>query len=147
MTTMREQIVVAVVAKLAALTGVTVVREPVSDVDEEQGDCIAVFAGGHRRSDDAYGTSRYDMDVMLDFFSFGSSDTDRGSRINVLYGRVMALLLPDPSLGGLIIDLTEESFDVPDFDLISGQLPYAAARLNMTASFLTKSSDVSTPGP
>ena len=117
-TTYRETILVAALAKLAAIAGIaglTVSRNRSEAIDAFP--LVVLRDGGHQVANDAmgYDFATISIDVEL-YVRAPSTSTNAGTLINELYGAVKTALQADRTLGGVAHDTNETGMTAPDFD-------------------------------
>lgn len=136
-TTYRESIVVAALAKLAAISSVAdlvVERNRVEAV--ETFPMIVLREGGHEVSEE---TSSHDLatislDVEL-YVRSTSAAINVGTLLNELYGAAKVALQADRSLGIGAFDVRETSMSAPTFDTSDAAHPQASAVVSFDVQF------------
>lgn len=128
-TTYRETILVAALAKLAAITGITglaVARNRSEAVDAFP--LIVLRDGGHQVANDAMGfdLATISFDVEL-YVRATSTATNAGTLLNELYGAVKVALQADRTLAGTAHDINESGMTAPDFDTSDAYSTIASA--------------------
>lgn len=134
--TAREAIDRAVLGRLrAALAPVPVERNLRETVHASQAPIVSFLEGGHTADIPDTGDVSYDMELPIEATVAAETDAELGAAINDLYGRVLAALMADPTLGGLCVQLTERSFDPRIAPVEESQEPLANFSLTLTAEF------------
>ena len=138
MTAIREQILVAVKAKLVAIAvpaNLKVFRNKTTDNDDYPS--LVLMDGDHNVSSDQTQFPIYSMDFTVQGFVQSKSEDLIGGLVNELYGAVVTALTGDVSQGGLAIDTRETGmnvlFNAEDDDKVT-----AAFDLGFTIEFATK---------
>lgn len=158
MTTIREQIAVAVLATLVArLPGVTVFRNLDRSFEPEDGTALNIIDGGHSAPDDShFGLKKYAMDLSIEGTvtvpTATADPTGRnpgaavGAARNALYGQVHDAMLADHTFGGLAVDTHEGDMQVAT-DEGQGRAPNGAFLVGFTIDYFTTPFSASTLGP
>lgn len=137
----REQVLAAFQAKLAAITGIdglTVERNRASPVQEFPK--LIMRDGGHEVTEENTGMMGYRMTVDVEGFVAHSSDSGTGPAVNALYATVLQAVLADRTLGDLAADITETSMDI-NLDSEDGHSPHAAFNSSFVIIFYTTPGD------
>ena len=105
--TCREQILVAVAAKLSVivLTGLVVERERDAPVGESELPFLALYDDGEEAQDDFSGERGYTLRAAVEGLRAGASDLAARQAADELRGLAAKALFADPTLGGLARDL------------------------------------------
>lgn len=128
-TTYREAILVAALAKLSAITGIsglTVSRNRAEAIDAFP--LVVLRDGGHQVANDAmgYDLATISFDVEL-YVRAPTTATNVGTSLNELYGAVKSALQADRTLAGTAHDTNETGMTAPDFDTSDAYSTIASA--------------------
>jgi len=134
-TTHRETILVAALAKLAAITGITglaVARNRSEAVDAFP--LVVLRDGGHQVANETMGydfaTISFDVEMYV---RASSTSTNAGTLINELYGAVKTALQADRTIAGTAHDINESGMTAPDFDTSDAYSTIASAVVSFEA--------------
>ncbi len=110
MDTIREKVIKAVISRLEPLTTFPVLRR---EQYEDEDEFISVWDGEQESEKTAYGTTRYTLDLTVEYLK-ASTAKPYSESANAMYGQIVSALFnesgePDPTLGGLAISMTETS--------------------------------------
>ena len=147
--TLREQILVALVLRLGALNvevpGLEIRRNPRHAITKAP--TLVIREGAHTAETDQNVFTRYVLSLEIQGFVDAAEDADLGPAINDLYGRVMAVLLTEPSFGGLALDTREREFSVDIATMPGLSEPAGWFSLGIEIEFLTRAEDPALPAP
>lgn len=109
MTAVREQILAAVDALLAAIDGVEE-YERMPSGDPARFNCLHLFDMGDKPDTGEAGTHRFAMSIGIDGYVEGGSGAAASAASNALYAAVIEALFTEPVLGGFASEIQIESF-------------------------------------
>ena len=147
--TIREQILAALMVRLgtlvAELPSLVVQRNPRHAITKAP--TLVIREGAHTAETDQNVFTRYALSLEIQGFVETAEDADLGPAINDLYGRVMAVLLAEPSFGGLALDTREGEFLVAIATMPGLSEPAGWVSLGIEIEFLTRAEDPALPAP
>ena len=147
--TIREQILAALMVRLgtlvAELPSLVVQRNPRHAITKAP--TLVIREGAHTAETDQNVFTRYALSLEIQGFVETAEDADLGPAINDLYGRVMAVLLAEPSFGGLALDTREREFSVDIATMPGLSEPAGWFSLGIEIEFLTRAEDPALPAP
>ncbi|MGE0253482.1 MAG: hypothetical protein AB7H93_23605 [Vicinamibacterales bacterium] len=120
--TIREQAQAAFTAALEGMGGTPAVAVDVNrlaPVLPSQMPCLNVIDGGHEARDLNAGAADFDMTITVACAIAEAEGVAQRQAVNALYGRIVAALLADPTLGGVAYDVREVSMSDPVPDAIA----------------------------
>lgn len=121
-TSIRETALSRFFGLLEGMAGVTVARTPDFNFKPEELPAVAQYTGGHvvvRRN--TLGTTRL-IRIKLDCGVAASAPSDLEPAVNDLHSTIVAALMADPTLGGLVDGaIRETEMTDPDFDDENGK--------------------------
>jgi hypothetical protein len=135
----REQVMAALTARLTALLpDVTVQRNRRSVPDADEAPLLIVYDGQHTADNTmSAGETAYEMQAVVDATVTAAIDDDLGPTANALYLRTVVAIMADPTLGGVVTDTTEASFETRVVTAEESQAPLMLSSLALTISFHT----------
>ncbi len=143
--TIREQILVAVETLVAGLLGVTAERN--RDTAVTKFPSVIVLDGPQEEPTYLSGLISYLMVFQLEMYAAGATGKAAGSALNALYGAVVVALTADPTLGGLVVDMTEGPFEEIEIGQAAGQGATIAGNLQWITTYWTPVGDPFTVAP
>jgi hypothetical protein len=141
--TVRERVLAAFAAKVALVSGVTVERN--RDYNVTAFPALVVLDGGQQAEDDNTGYTRYTMTVDVEGY-VGAGSLNVGNRLNELYGKMLACVMADRTLGGLAIDISEQELDI-SINREEGQARTGAFLATFSVEYFTAQGNPYVPGP
>jgi hypothetical protein len=138
----REACFIEIDARLTAIDGVTEVERMPSG-DPMSFNALHIFDGGQRAGISESDATRYDMSILIEGYVEGSGGKDAHAEINALYADVVAALMSEPPLGGLV-----ETIDEGDLQVTVAQLASKsrlAFSLDFKITFPTRRDDPAQP--
>lgn len=138
MTPIREQILLAIKAKLAAITvptGLKVYRNKTTENDSYP--ALVLMDGGHDVTNDQTQFPIYQMSLSVQGFVQNKDEALIGGLVNELYAAVVVALTTDVSQGNLAFD-TRETGMVVDLNQDDDDKVTAACEIGFTIEFATK---------
>ncbi|BBK30309.1 hypothetical protein EDC65_2245 [Stella humosa] len=143
-----EQVLAAVEARLAAITGFPgLLVERNRDAEVDRFPTLLLIDGDQDRiGDETMGYRRVMLEFMVEGYVSANLQSGLGPARNALYAAVVAALMADPTLGGLAVDLhegrTSRALGTGD-----GQTPAAAFATIYELEFWTREADPYSLGP
>lgn len=146
-TTVREQIAAAVKTALAEIDGVTVYRNRTKEMPEGVMPALVLVDGGHEPdATQSPGHTAYALELTVEGYAKADSDEGIGAAVNDLYGKALAAVMADTTLGGLAVDVREGAMTM-DTDRGEGRASLGAFALTLNIDFWTPSGDPYTAAP
>jgi hypothetical protein len=137
MTAIREAIFKEVEDRLNSLGVGEVERMPSGDPMVFP--ALHIFDGGQQTSTAETDVSRYDMSVLIEGYLEASGGSAGHTQLNDLYAAVVAVLIPEPPLGGLAETIDEGSLQITVAPLASARR--LAFSLDFSVTFPTRRDD------
>lgn len=147
-TTVRETLLAAATAKLAAITGIAGLvvernrRDPVEDFP-----MIVPRDGGSRLGERLTGIDRLYVTLDVECYATGATMIEAAQRLHELYGAAAAALLADTTLGVGAFDLREADGGEPILDTSDAATPVASLSARFEIEAWVKTDDPYTLGP
>ncbi|MGB4101070.1 MAG: hypothetical protein WBK91_04100 [Alphaproteobacteria bacterium] len=141
--TIREQCLVALVARLATMAGVQVSRNSDIDMARDAMPAVVLFEGNLGAILDNQYTTIYRQAVEVDCYVKAANSDLLGSAVSDLFGKVTLAVLGDPSMGGVAVNLEPQPdfCSAPIIDRTPGRAATAAFTLGFVIQFHTKAND------
>lgn len=138
----REACFAEIETRLTAIAGVIEVERMPSG-DPMSFSALHIFDGGQRAGDSNVESTRYDMSVLIEGYVEGGSGSAAHGAINALYADVVAALMPEPPLGGLVETIDEGDLQISVAQLAS--IERLAFALDFKITFPTRRDDPAQP--
>ncbi len=138
MASVRERILLAVVARLQAIAGATVRRDTALPERVPAGGLLVLRDGGEVPRADFAGADQYDLRIAVEVFV----DTgDPTASLDALRTEIVRALLGERTLGGLAVDLREGATSELDPLHVEGAAPFQARALDFVVDYWTAEGD------
>jgi len=140
----REQIVLAVQAKLTAIAsvaGLTVDRDREDDVTEAELPILILREGDERPQADFTAEDAYTLVVQVEGAAKGTTVDAAASAAATLRGKAQAVLFDGTLLGGLARDIRPASEPLPPILMLPAQGPAKAFDLSFEIDYATREGD------
>ena len=144
-TSIREQVLAAVAARLGTIGGVTVERNRVEPVTAFP--ALVMIDGGHTVTEENAGLKLYASRFDVEGYVQTTTAAELGPSLSDLYAKTVAALMADRTLGGVAIDVREGELRDPEIDRTPGHAPHAAFSLAFEVDYTTRPADPYQPGP
>lgn len=135
-TPIREQVIAAIAARLALLTGVRVERNRDREIEPSMMPMLVLVDGGQSVDEGNSGIRRYVLRLAIEGYVAAPTSAGLGPDLSGLYARTVEQLLADHTLGGLAVDLREGDLADPVIDREPGHRPIAAFELSVEVEHL-----------
>lgn len=146
-TPIREQIAAAVKTALSGIAGVTVYRNRTKEVPENAMPALVLVDGGHDSDQtQSPGHTAYALELTVEGYAKAADDDAIGPALNDLYGKLLAAVMADTTLGGLAIDIREGGMTM-DSDRGDGRASLGGFALTLYVDFWTSTGDPYTAAP
>lgn len=145
----RERVLSAFFDQLSGLSGVASYRNRDTDVPADRLPAVVQRDGGMIRQYEATDLVLITLGIELECFVAALTDAELGPAISDLYARVTQMVLADPTLGGLAVDLveTENMMGDPVIARDGADRPNAAFTLSFSVTFFLKPGDPYSTAP
>lgn len=144
-TSIREQVLAAVEARLSNIIGVTVERNRVEPVTVFPS--LVLVDGGHTVSDENTGLKLYALRLDVEGYVQAETADELGPALSDLYAKAITALMADRTLGGVAIDVREGELRDPEIDRTQGHGPHSAFSLAFEVDYATDPADPYQLGP
>lgn len=146
MTTVREDIHVAIKAALDGITGIAGLAVDRNKDEEVVSFPAAILLDGEHRRDDVFsGTTNFTLTVTVVMYVRGNAG-DLGSQLNALYGAVVKAVLADLTFGGKAVRSAEVGLSEP-IQFGEGGKTAMTAGVEFSIEYWTIEGDPETVGP
>lgn len=137
MTAQRERIFGELATRLQAIAGLGEFQRMPSG-EPARFPALFLFDGGHQpaQGGEESGTQRQALSIGIDGYVAGGGGADAHAAINALYAAVIEALFPEPVLGGLANEITEDGFTVTVAERAS--VRRLAFELQLTVHYATR---------
>lgn len=132
--TIREQVLRLLFGKLQTTGAKTVERNPDDLFSRDRMPALALFDGDAQRDDTFTGEERFLLSFDIELSVSAASRAQTTAAVDEWYGKVVAALVADISLGGLVSDVLITAVSAPEF-LKEAEHPYAAVVISGETTF------------